>query len=107
MNGPFEPDFSCVSHDVCGIMLVSLTVTFRMRSNRASTVKYWASVGTLPPGHHIKEREEEDMPFIDSKITLPVDAPKKEVLKSKLGKLITTLNKSETYNGFSLSVLEN
>jgi phenylpyruvate tautomerase PptA (4-oxalocrotonate tautomerase family) len=51
----------------------------------------------LPPGHHIKEREEEDMPFIDSKITLPVDAPKKEVLKSKLGKLITTLNKSETY----------
>ncbi len=37
------------------------------------------------------------MPFIDSKITLPVDAPKKEVLKSKLGKLITTLNKSETY----------
>ncbi len=37
------------------------------------------------------------MPFIDSKITLPVDAPTKEALKTKLGKLITTLNKSETY----------
>ena len=37
------------------------------------------------------------MPFIDSKITIPVDAAKKEELKSELGKLITTLHKSETY----------
>ena len=37
------------------------------------------------------------MPFIDAKITLPVAADVKEDLKSELGKLITTLNKSETY----------
>lgn len=37
------------------------------------------------------------MPFIDSKITLPVSASVKEELKSELGKLITTLHKSETY----------
>ena len=37
------------------------------------------------------------MPFIDSKITVSVDAAKKEELKSELGKLITTLHKSETY----------
>ena len=37
------------------------------------------------------------MPFIDSKITVPVSASEKEVLKSELGKLITTLHKSETY----------
>ena len=37
------------------------------------------------------------MPFIDSKITVPVTAELKEEIKSELGKLITTLNKSETY----------
>ncbi|MBQ4373871.1 MAG: hypothetical protein II785_07160, partial [Lachnospiraceae bacterium] len=37
------------------------------------------------------------MPFIDSKITLPVTPEVKEELKSELGKLITTLNKTETY----------
>ncbi len=37
------------------------------------------------------------MPFIDSKITIPVTAELKEELKSELGKLITTLNKTETY----------
>ena len=37
------------------------------------------------------------MPFIDSKITMPVSADMKEELKSELGKLITTLSKSETY----------
>ena len=37
------------------------------------------------------------MPFIDSKITVPVTAELKEELKSELGKLITTLGKSETY----------
>ncbi len=37
------------------------------------------------------------MPFIDSKITLPVSAATKEELKTELGKLITTLNKTENY----------
>jgi phenylpyruvate tautomerase PptA (4-oxalocrotonate tautomerase family) len=37
------------------------------------------------------------MPFIDSKISLPVAPEVKEELKSELGKLITTLHKSETY----------
>ncbi|MBP5282554.1 MAG: hypothetical protein J6Z22_08655 [Lachnospiraceae bacterium] len=37
------------------------------------------------------------MPFIDSKITVPVDAGMKEELKSELGRLISTLHKSETY----------
>ena len=37
------------------------------------------------------------MPFIDSKITVSVDDALKEELKAELGKLITTLNKSETY----------
>lgn len=37
------------------------------------------------------------MPFIDSKITVPVNGELKEELKSELGKLITTLNKTETY----------
>lgn len=37
------------------------------------------------------------MPFIDSKITVPVTGELKEELKSELGKLITTLNKTETY----------
>ncbi len=37
------------------------------------------------------------MPFIDSKLTVSVDEAVKEELKAELGKLITTLNKSETY----------
>lgn len=37
------------------------------------------------------------MPFIDSKITIPVNAEKKEVIKSELGKLISTLGKPESY----------
>lgn len=37
------------------------------------------------------------MPFIDSKITVPVTSELKEELKSEFGKLITTLGKSETY----------
>ena len=37
------------------------------------------------------------MPFIDSKITVPVTSELKEEIKSELGKLITTLGKSETY----------
>ena len=37
------------------------------------------------------------MPFIDSKITVAVDAAKKEELKAELGKLMATLHKSETY----------
>lgn len=37
------------------------------------------------------------MPFIDSKITVPVNAELKEKLKSEMGKLISTLGKSETY----------
>lgn len=37
------------------------------------------------------------MPFIDSKITVPVTPEKKEAIKSKLGQSISLLNKSETY----------
>ena len=37
------------------------------------------------------------MPFIDSKITVPVTPAQKEEIKAELGKMITTLNKSETY----------
>ena len=37
------------------------------------------------------------MPFIDSKITLPVPPEKKEKIKSELGKAIGTLHKTETY----------
>lgn len=37
------------------------------------------------------------MPFIDSKITVPVTTELKEEIKSELGKLITTLGKTETY----------
>lgn len=37
------------------------------------------------------------MPFIDSKITVPVTPEKKEVIKSELGKAISTLHKTETY----------
>lgn len=37
------------------------------------------------------------MPFIDSKITLPVPQEKREVLKSELGKAISLLNKPESF----------
>lgn len=37
------------------------------------------------------------MPFIDSKITVKVSDRQKEEIKTELGKLIATLNKSETY----------
>ena len=37
------------------------------------------------------------MPFIDSKITVPVTSELKEEIKSELGQLITTLGKTETY----------
>ena len=37
------------------------------------------------------------MPFIDSKITVSVTPQQKEELKSELGRLITTLHKTETY----------
>ena len=37
------------------------------------------------------------MPFIDSKVTVKVSDQQKEEIKSELGRLIATLNKSETY----------
>ena len=37
------------------------------------------------------------MPFIDSKVTVMISDQQKEEIKSELGKLITTLNKSEAY----------
>ncbi|MGN0167985.1 MAG: phenylpyruvate tautomerase MIF-related protein [Acetatifactor sp.] len=37
------------------------------------------------------------MPFIDSKITVPVTEDKKERVKAKLGQAVRLLNKSETY----------
>ncbi len=37
------------------------------------------------------------MPFIDSKVTVKVTDQQKEEIKTELGKLITTLNKTETY----------
>ena len=37
------------------------------------------------------------MPFIDSRITVKVSDQQKEEIKAELEKLITTLNKSETY----------
>ena len=37
------------------------------------------------------------MPFIDSKVTVKISDQQKEEIKTELGKLITTLNKSETY----------
>jgi len=37
------------------------------------------------------------MPFIDSRITAKVSDQQKEEIKAELEKLITTLNKSETY----------
>ena len=37
------------------------------------------------------------MPFIDSKVTVKLTDQQKEEIKSELGKLIKTLNKSESY----------
>ena len=37
------------------------------------------------------------MPFIDSKVTMKISDQQKEEIKAELGRLITTLNKSETY----------
>lgn len=37
------------------------------------------------------------MPFIDSKITLPVSEEKKEIIKNKLGQLVSILNKPESF----------
>ena len=37
------------------------------------------------------------MPFIDSKITIPVKPETKEKIKTELGKAITALHKTETY----------
>ncbi len=37
------------------------------------------------------------MPFIDSKITVPVSPETKEEIKTELGRLIATLHKSEAY----------
>ena len=37
------------------------------------------------------------MPFIDSKVTMKMTDRQKEEIKSELGRLISTLNKSEDY----------
>ena len=37
------------------------------------------------------------MPFIDSKVTMKMTDRQKEEIKTELGRLISTLNKSETY----------
>ncbi len=37
------------------------------------------------------------MPFIDSKITVSLTQEKKEKIKAEFGKMMVTLNKSETY----------
>ena len=42
------------------------------------------------------------MPFIDSKVTVPVSKEKKEEIKSKLGQAISLLHKTESY--FSIDI---
>lgn len=37
------------------------------------------------------------MPFIDSKISLPVSEKQRETIKTRLGKAVSILNKTETY----------
>ena len=37
------------------------------------------------------------MPLIDTRVTVKMTAPQKEEIKTELGRLITTLNKPETY----------
>ena len=43
------------------------------------------------------EKEETKMPFIDSKIAGKVSDAQKENIKTRLGKIISLLNKPETY----------
>ena len=43
------------------------------------------------------------MPFIDARMTVKATDAQKEEIKSELGRLITTLNKSETYLMVSLN----
>ena len=45
----------------------------------------------------MRMKEECEMPFIDSKITVPVTPDKKETIKTRLGQAVGLLNKSETY----------
>ncbi len=40
---------------------------------------------------------EKGMPFIDSRVTVKISDQQKEEIKTELGKLISILNKSETY----------
>ena len=37
------------------------------------------------------------MPFIDTKVTLPLTEEKKEAIKAKYGQAISVMNKTETY----------
>lgn len=37
------------------------------------------------------------MPFIDSKITLPVSEAQKEIIKSRIGKAVSIINKPESF----------
>lgn len=37
------------------------------------------------------------MPFINAKISLPLDGEKKEILKSRFGKAVTLIGKPESY----------
>ena len=37
------------------------------------------------------------MPFIDSKVTVPVSAAEKETIKERLGRAVTVLHKGEAY----------
>ena len=37
------------------------------------------------------------MPFIDTKVTMPLTEAQKETLKAELGRAISVLNKTETY----------
>lgn len=41
------------------------------------------------------------MPFIDSKVTVPVTPEKKEAIKAEFGQAISLLHKSETYHPVS------
>ncbi len=43
------------------------------------------------------ERGEDGMPFIDARLTGKASGAKKEEIKAEMGRLISTLNKSETY----------
>ena len=37
------------------------------------------------------------MPFVDSKVTVPVSGAQKEAIKTKLGRAVSVLHKGETY----------